>query len=323
MERKIVFGIVLFVVAIGLLTIVSKMLTAKSDFQNVAALGILLIGGYGVYKGFRKLLVPAFILSFGVILQGCGYERIDAGHVGVEVDLYGSAKGVQDVTLVTGAVWYNPFTTSVEEFPVFTQTKNYEPFVINAKDASEFTVDPTLNYFVFADSVVKVYKQYRKGLSELEEGILRNMVYDAYRIVANQFTSDSLMASRALFESRVEDILKQRMKTEGFGFQQITSAITPPEALRNAIEAKNKAVQDAMKVENDIKREKASAEIAITRAKGVAEAQLIQAKAEAEAYRMKNQALTPLLVQQQFVERWDGALPQYGTVPQLFKDVTK
>jgi hypothetical protein len=28
-----------------------------------------------------------------------GYERIDVGHVGVEVDLYGDDKGVQSVTL--------------------------------------------------------------------------------------------------------------------------------------------------------------------------------------------------------------------------------
>lgn len=201
-EKKIIFGIIFGVLAIGLLTVVGEMLTAKSDFKNVVAIGILLIGGYVFYRGFKKLMTPMIILGAFFISSGCGYERIDAGHVGVEIDLYGSGKGVQDVTLVTGAVWYNPFTTSVEEFPTFTQTKDYDSFVVNAKDASEFTVDPKLNYFVFADSVVKVYKQYRKGLQELEDGILRNMVYDAYRIVANQFTSDSLMASRALFENR-------------------------------------------------------------------------------------------------------------------------
>lgn len=35
-------------------------------------------------------------------------ERIDAGSEGILVNLYGSDKGVDDVSLVTGRVWYNP-----------------------------------------------------------------------------------------------------------------------------------------------------------------------------------------------------------------------
>lgn len=32
-------------------------------------------------------------------------ERIDAGNEGIKVNLYGSDKGVDDVSLVTGRVW--------------------------------------------------------------------------------------------------------------------------------------------------------------------------------------------------------------------------
>ena len=32
-------------------------------------------------------------------------ERVDAGHEGIKVNLYGSDKGVDDAVLVTGAVW--------------------------------------------------------------------------------------------------------------------------------------------------------------------------------------------------------------------------
>ena len=34
----------------------------------------------------------------------CGYERIDAGYEGIKVNLYGDGKGVDDVSLVTGAL---------------------------------------------------------------------------------------------------------------------------------------------------------------------------------------------------------------------------
>lgn len=47
----------------------------------------------------------------------------------------------------------------------------------------------------------------------------------------------------------------------------------------------------------------------------------IKGDAEAEYNRKISASLSPLIVQQNFVDRWDGKLPTYGTVPQLFKDV--
>ena len=34
-------------------------------------------------------------------------------------------------------------------------------------------------------------------------------------------------------------------------------------------------------------------------------------------------ALTPAVLEQMWIEKWDGHLPQYGAVPTLFKDITK
>lgn len=63
-------------------------------------------------------------------------ERVDAGSEGILVNLYGSEKGVDDVSLVTGRVWYNPFTEEVYEYPTYVQTIDYPAFTINAKDGS-------------------------------------------------------------------------------------------------------------------------------------------------------------------------------------------
>ncbi len=88
------------------------------------------------------LILIAFI---AVTMSSCS-ERIEAGYEGILVKQYGSDKGVQDASLVTGRVWYNPWTEDVEQYPTFVQTLDYEPFTVNAKDGSEFTVDPTLSY---------------------------------------------------------------------------------------------------------------------------------------------------------------------------------
>lgn len=255
-------------------------------------------------------------------LTGCS-SRIDAGHVGIRVNLYGDNKGVDDITAVTGRVWYNPFTTEVHKFPTFVQTKDYDPFIVNAKDASQFEVDPKLNYYVQADKVPSIFRKYRKSLGEIEDGYLKTAVFDAYRIVANKFTSDSLMSNRSLFEQMVQQELSENLNKEGFTFQQITSAITPPESLRAAIDAKNRAIQDALQAENKVKQAEAEAKIKVAKAEGDAREMEIRAKAESDYNKQVSQSLTPVLVQSKMIEKWDGKLPVYGTLPQLFKDVTK
>lgn len=92
-----------------------------------------------------KVIMYAMALIAMLSMTSCGYERVDAGCEGIKVNLYGSDKGVDDVSLVTGAVWYNPFTEQVYEYPTYVQTIDYPAFTINAKDGSEFSIDPTIS----------------------------------------------------------------------------------------------------------------------------------------------------------------------------------
>lgn len=271
-------------------------------------------------KTFKSIYLAIISLLF---MACCSCTRIDAGHVGVKVNLYGSEKGVNDVTEVTGSVFYNPFTTSIYEFPTFVQTKDFEPFTVNAKDASQFTIDSKINYSMVESSVPSVFKKYRKKLSEIEDGYLKTAVYDAYRISANSFTSDSLMGQRAKFESMVEEELKKSLFNEGFRLEKITHSIIPPQSLRDAIDAKNKAVQDALKIENKVKEEEAQAKISVARAEGESSALKIKADAEAYYNRKVSESLTQSLVEMRRIEKWNGAYPttMAGGSPSLIMGV--
>jgi hypothetical protein len=50
---------------------------------------------------------------------------------------------------------------------------------------------------------------------------------------------------------------------------------------------------------------------------------IVAARAEKEANELRNQALTPAVLEKMWIEKWDGKLPVYGTTPNLFKDITK
>ena len=275
-------------------------------------------------KKMIKTISAAVIGFIILVVLFASCERIDAGHVGVKVNLYGSQKGIDGITEVTGMVFYNPFTTKIYEFPTYVQHKEYtgeESFSINSKDGSEFKVSPIVNYQIITEKVPFIFGKYRRSLEQIENGFLKTAVYDAFRIATNGYTADSLISNRENFEAKVRSILEKQLNAEGFLIQQFTSNLVYPETFVNAIDAKNNAVQQALKAENDVRTAEANAKIKIATADGNAQSLIIQAKAEAEANRLKQSTLTQLLIQQQFIERWDGKLPVYGTTPQLFKSI--
>jgi regulator of protease activity HflC (stomatin/prohibitin superfamily) len=259
-------------------------------------------------------------LVFG--LSSCGYERIDAGYEGIKVNLYGDGKGVDDVSLVTGAVWYNPVTTAVYEYPTFVQTVDYPPFSINAKDGSSFTVDPTISLKIVDGKSPEVFKKYRKeDIVEVINTTLYNYVKNAFRIQLNNYTTDELVSKREEFEKSIEDRLSKELLAENFQLEQMTSGLQYPQTLVNSIDAKNAAIQQALKAENEVKTIEAEAKKKVAAAQGEAEALKIKGDAEAEYNRKISTSLSVLIVQQDMIKKWDGKLPTYGQVPTLFKDV--
>lgn len=238
--------------------------------------------------------------------------RVDSSEVGIRFNkLSLTEQGKLDASPVTGYVFYNPITTAVNTYPTFVQRVDYEPFTVNTKDAAIFTMDPTMAYYLNRDKAAEVFFKYRKSLEEIQEGYMRTVIYDAYRVTANAYTSDELMANRVNFEQEVRIMLDSTLTQEGFTVTEFTSQITPPESLRKMIDAKNAAVQAALKAENEVKQAEANAKIAVAKAQGEAKAMKIKADAEAYYNRTISASLSPIVIQEDFIEKWDGKLPTY------------
>lgn len=260
-------------------------------------------------KKLVSYLIVGLISLFSFIFILACTERIDAGYEGVLVKLYGTKKGVQDVSLVTGRVWYNPFTESVYEFPTYVQTHDYDSFTVNAKDGSVFNVDPTLSFKVQDGESPRIFKKYRKSIQEITATTLYNYIKDAFRIEFNKYSTDSIISNREKFETAIQLNMDKLLIKEGFQLEQMTSGISYPSEITEAINAKNAAIQRAQQSENELKVVEANARKMI-----------VQAEAEARANELKQRTLSPLLIQQQFIEKWDGKSPIYGQAPSFFKN---
>lgn len=257
-----------------------------------------------------KYIIGASLLLITLIGGCCSCTRIDAGHEGILVKQYGSERGVQDVAIVTGRVWYTPWSESVYEFPTFIQTLDYAPFAINAKDGSEFTIDPTLSFNIVPGNAPTIFRKYRKEIDDIASTTIYNYVKDAFRLQMNKYTTEQIITNREGFENQVQKTLSEILAKDGFRLEQLTSGLKYPDVIVSAINRKNQAIEDAKRVENELKVAEMSAR-----------KKIIEAEADAKANQLRQQTLTPLLVSEKFIEKWDGKTPLYGNAPVMFKNV--
>lgn len=261
--------------------------------------------------------VIAVIVAVVVVLwiQPFRFTVVDSAEIGIKFHKWNSDENMRGGVEGTckGWVFYNSWTSDVFRYPTFIQRKNYNAFSVNTSDASVFTMDPQIAYRIDESKACDIFIKYRKGIEDLEDGYINTCIYEAYRTCANKYTSDSLMSHRSEFEADVRSRLDNSLREEGFLVEEFTSAITPPQSLAEMIDSKNQAVQAALKAENQVKEAEANAKIAIAEAKGKAEA--IKIKADGEAYynRAIAASLSPLIVQEDWIEKWDGKLPQTMT----------
>ena len=285
----------------------------------------------------RKLISLVLFAVIAMSVTSCGYEKIDAGNAGIKVNLYGDEKGVDNIVEVTGAQWYNSFTTDIIEFPTYVQnvvwtaderegSENNEELRLTTKNGLIVRIDVSMNYRVESPQVVELYKKYRKPLSELSVTVLRNFVRDGYNTAAAEFTAEEIYADRIHFQNIADSLIRDGLQVEGFTVVKLVliNDIRLPKSIKESIERKIAAKQIALQKESELQQTDADAAKLIAAAKGEASAKRILADADRYVYEQKQRSLTALIVQQQFVEKWNGNYGTgnvYGAGPVLYKQI--
>ena len=262
-----------------------------------------------------KIKVIALFVVLGSFLMflPASCERIDAGHVGIKVNNTASEKGVSKTELVTGWQFYIPWMSQVYEWPTYVQHKEYEKIEVTMKGGTIFSAIPAINYSVIPDSVSSIFESFRRDLPEIEDGFLKTCMLESFRSTAGDFTPDSLLMNRQLFENTVRERFIKQIKPKGFLLAQLTSNLTPPPALVESITLKNRAVQNAQTEENKVKISIAQANQKIAVARGDSARMVIRAQSEAKAYELQQRNLTPELLKKMYLDKWNGTLPSVMT----------
>lgn len=260
-------------------------------------------------KGFA---VAALI---GLILFGLGNSLviIPTGYTGVK-STFGQ---IDEATVQNGANWKLPFVQKIEKV-----NNKQQDIVFEGQIWSE-TAERTALYY---DGITVTYQINPKmsawiyaNVSNYEE----NLVNQTLVASAIKTSSKSLSSTDATNRGIIEPLSMQNIQkalNEKYGenvviINKVVIASADFEDSYNQAIAEKQTAQlayEQQQIENQKKIEaaEADAKVKTTQAQAEADAAVIKAQGEADANELLNDSLTEKILQQMYLEKWDGALPK-------------
>ena len=280
---------------------------------------------------FRTIALMAALVGS---VAACSY--VPAGNVGVKVNLLGGEKGVDTEVLGVGRYWIG-MNEELYVFPTFMQnyvwtagvdegSPNDESISFQTADGMTANADIGISYSIDPEKVSIIFQTYRRGVDEITDTFLRNMVRDALvKQASNKPIEYVYGAGKSDLLAAVQKDVADQVGPLGIIIGKIywIGEIRLPQTVIDSINAKNAATQMAQQRQNEVAQAKAEADKKIEDARGTAESLLKVAEAQAKANQLLASSLTSEFVQYQAITKWNGELPKMtGSSAIPFIDVT-
>lgn len=265
--------------------------------------------GRKVFGAIRVAIVgPCAVIAVLSMLIG-GIKIVDQTEIGI-VKTFGRV----DRTIAGGLNFVNPISDTVEvmDLRVHVREANFASYT---KDAQPLTAAVEYQYEPDASRAMDIVKQY--GSYEIMETKLSAAVEERAKIVFASYSAMPLLENRSTLSAQVQDEVKELETLFPVNFTQvIVKDIDFSDAFEQAVEAKMQAEQNALRAENEKQEAITRAEQEREVARVEAEAIVLAAQGEADALAITREALENMpdtWIAQQYLEKWDGKLPQIIT----------
>lgn len=243
--------------------------------------------------------------KYGMSLRKC-QRRTEVGIV--------KTFGKVDHTVSGGLNFVNPISDTVEVMDLRVHV-NEASFASYTKDAQPLTAAIEYQYEPIATQAMQIVSQY--GSYEILETKLQAAVEERAKIVFARYGAMTLLENRATLSAQVQEEVKELEELFPVNFTQVVvKDIDFSDAFEQAVEAKMQAEQNALRAENEKQEAITRAEQEREVARVEAEAAVLAAEGEARALEITREALENMpdtWIAQQYLEKWDGKLPQLIT----------
>ena len=191
------------------------------------------------------------------------------------------------------------------------------------KEGQHIRQDISVTYNTSQDKAADVFRSFRGAeIADIEATFIRRTIITVAQNAAGQMSLTDLISNqRGQLQEHIQEDLQVQMNKMGFVVDKVNlGASHLPDAIEKQMQQKMGAQQNAQQADYELQRQQTLAKAKVAEAEGDAQATLVKAKAQAEANRLLQEALTPLLIQNKAIERWNGTLPQFtggGAIPFL------
>ena len=263
-----------------------------------------------------KLKHILFTLSIASVFVSC--DTVAPNFYGVLMENYGK-NGKSDYSPQQGRVWTIGPGTELYQVPAYEQRGNFVSdqnkegkTSCKSADGSEFTIKPRYSYQVIKDKVVDVVfanSRYSEGefLPAVEDNVLEPRMYDLIKEESRRWMTDTLMSpgGSLRFEQRCEKIIRSSFEAAGFELLSFSVNLDFSDNVKTKIDKRNETNTNISVIDQQILEQKKANELEALKT---------------EQLLIKSKGLTPEILKQEFIERWDGKTPLYGNTPvTLFK----
>lgn len=267
--------------------------------------------------------IISLIIMLAVFSSMIGCSKVPAGNVGIKFYLLGQKKGTDYDELSPGRYWIG-INEELYLFPTFTQnyvwTKDKaegspidESITFQTKEGMSVNADVGITYRIEPNKASIIFERYKKGIDEITDVFLRNMVRDAFVTIASTKEIESVYgAGKASIIEEVTNMVKDQVNEIGIIIEKIylVGDMRLSKSVIDALNNKMVATQRAQQRENELREAEAQAKKQVAEAEGQAKAILAIADAQANANKKLSNSITKDLVNYKAIEKWNGALPQ-------------
>lgn len=242
-------------------------------------------------------VIVTFVLSLALILFSMFIEKIPAGYVGVVYNIH----GVEDKPLSQG--WHKVgLFDKVIKYPTKTKTINFDSIGVATSDGKNIDIDMAFNFNVDPTKAVGLYNKFGAvEVDDIANSYLKTRLRDASRKVISKYSVIDIYGEKSSqAQSEIQELFSKDVENLGFIVEGLTLGI--PKADKET----QTAIDERVKASQNLEKKN----IEIETAKKEAERLRIEAEGIAEYNRIISNSLTPELIQQKAIEKWNGVTPQ-------------
>ena len=233
----------------------------------------------------KKIVLFSILGVFLLITLIASFQTIRSGEVGLRVR-FGK---IIDSNLSEGFNLKIPYVEKIVKVNIKVQKVELDTMAAS-KDLQDIDIVIAVNYRVEGNSASSLY---RTVGNDYENVVLQPAIQESVKSVISKYTAEEVVTSRTeVSEKSLEElqakVLKYGITIESFNLINLTFS----DEYSNAIEEKQVAEQK------------------LSTAKLEAEAKIVSAEATKKANDLMKQSLTDELIAKQFIEKWDGKLPE-------------